>query len=134
MDSVCVHHRNSWTIRTTEVRTLNRVEQMSEPLPPTSNTRCTVASKCEPQSKSREGLLDRCVDLSLSPGVGLAIHAVEGVGRRAVQPAREPDVEAEPQIERDGCAAPSREFRGREVVGAEHDRGARPDLVERPRA
>src|SRR2546427_12616468 len=86
------------------------------------------------QSRSRQALLDRCVDLPGPARVGLAIDALKLVAGGAVQAAGEPHVELEPQVDRDRGAAAARELRRREVIGPERHRRPGPDLAERARA
>src|SRR5260370_25447085 len=67
-----------------------------------------------------------------SAWIHLAIDPLERVGRGAVDVAREPHVEAQSQIERDGRPTTPREGRSGKVVHPEHERRAGPDPVERP--
>src|SRR3989475_12403720 len=86
------------------------------------------------QSRSRQALLDRCVDLPGPARVGLAIDALKLVAGGTVQPAGELYVQLEPQVDRDRGAAAAREVRRREVIGPERHRRPGPDLAERSRA
>src|SRR5947208_7207359 len=86
------------------------------------------------QSHSRHRPLNRRVDLPGPTGIRLAIDPLERVARRAVQPPRQADVEAEPQVDREPRMAAAGELRRREIVGAEQHGGSRPDLVERSRS
>src|SRR5438093_976738 len=57
------------------------------------------------QSHSRHRSLNRRVDLPGPAGIRLPIDPLERVARRAVQPPRQADVEAEPQVDREPRAA-----------------------------
>src|SRR5213592_4611961 len=72
------------------------------------------------QSHSRHRSLNRRVDLPGPTGVRLPIDPLERVARRAVQPPRQADVEAEPQVDREPRMAAARELRRREVIGDPH--------------
>src|SRR3989441_9556275 len=104
--------------------------------PGTSATSATPRPPRNPdrQPHSRETLLDRRGNLARAARVGLAVHALEGVIHHAVEPARDEQVETEPQIEGERRAAAPGKLRRREIVGPERDGGSRAQVVGGPRA